>query len=103
MSVDSNEEEPLSPLAEIWMCPLIESEFISNGKKIWRCLHPGCKKEGEHFNEQNATKALSHVLELKGYSITACTGKIAHAKLNQYRELHKHRSFAKIDQKRKRK
>ena len=103
MSVNNNEEEPLSPLVEIWMCPLIEREVISNGKKVWRCIHPECKKEEEHFNGQNATKALSHVLGLKGYSITACTGKISQAKLNQYRELHERRSFAKIDQKRKRK
>ena len=103
MYVDNNIEGRLPPLEEIWLYPFIENKVLVDGKRVWRCLHPSCIKEGENFNGQNSTKALGHVLRLKGYSIAARTENISRAKLDHYRQLHERKSFSKIDQKRKRK
>ena len=99
MSVDNNKEGPLTPLVDIWMCPFIENEVLVDEKRVCRCLHPGCIKEGEKFNGKNATKALGRLLGLKGCSITACTGNISRAKLDQYRQLYERKSFSNIDSK----
>ena len=88
MSVDNNKEGPLPPLADIWLCLFIEDKVLVYGKRVCRCLYHGCIKEGENLNGGNSTKALGHVLGLKGCSITECTGNISQAKLDQYRQLH---------------
>ena len=103
MSVENNKEGPLPPLAEIWLCPFIENKVLVDGKRVWRCLHPGCIKEGDNFNGKNSTKSLGSVLGIKGYSIIACTGNISRANMDQYWQLHECKLFSKLDQKGKRK
>ena len=97
MSVEKNKEGTLPLLEDIWLCPFIENKVLVDGKRVWRCLHPGYIKEGENSNWQNPTNALGHVLGLKGYIITACTGNVSRAKLDKYRQLHERKSFSKIN------
>ena len=84
----------LPVLNNIWECPLInmsvreeDNGVHSNG---WTCGHCPMPARGPpHFHKHvNASKALAHVLKLKGQSVSACKGNIPYAKKVQYKALY---------------
>jgi hypothetical protein len=60
---------------------------VSNG---WTCGYCPMPARGPpHFHKHmNASKALAHVLRIKGRSISACKGNIPYAKKEQYKALY---------------
>ena len=84
----------LPPLSNIWECPQINmgSREGDNGSLIhgWTCNYCPMPARGppHFFKYLNATKALAHVLRIKGASVSACKGNIPFAKRVQYKALY---------------
>jgi len=84
----------LPPLSNIWECPQINmmSREGDNGLLIhgWTCNYCPMPARGppHFFKHLNATKALAHVLRIKGASVSACKGNIPFAKKMQYKALY---------------
>jgi len=85
---------PLPSLINIWECPQINmsSREGDDGSLIhgWTCNYCPMPARGpsHFFKHLNATKALAHVLRIKGASVSACKGNIPFAKRVQYKALY---------------
>ena len=84
----------LPPLNNIWECPQINmsSREGDNGSFFngWTCSYCPMPARGppHFFKHLNASKALAHVLKIKGKSVSACKGNIPFAKKVQYKALY---------------
>ena len=84
----------LPSLNNIWECPQINmsSREGDNGLLVhgWTCGHCPMPAQGpaNFFKHLNATKALAHVLRIKGASVSACKGNIPFPKRVQYKALY---------------
>jgi hypothetical protein len=92
-------DEQLPPLATIWECPMINRTSIdSDGKSIsgWTCgWCPSDDGNPQFFKSVNATKALCHVLNVRGQDIRLCRGDIPDKNVAQYRALYMTKLSAK--------
>ncbi|KAL3766558.1 hypothetical protein ACHAWU_007798, partial [Discostella pseudostelligera] len=79
-SSDSEAEAP-KPLTTIWDCPNVRK--INGG---WECGY--CPPASNFFKGENATKALYHVLKIKGHNVRPCDGCIPPQYANAYTDLH---------------
>ena len=73
----------LDPLGVIWDCSKIEKYIDPVLGKMWRCNHCRCNPIRSH----NATKALMHVLKIKGYNVSTCKALIPNHFLKRYKDL----------------
>lgn len=73
LSVVGEEEDPeLPPLTSIFHCSMIEESTNSqNGKICWLC-----KWCGKTFSPRHQSRALCHVLKIRGGDIAICIARI---------------------------
>ena len=97
--MEDDGDEKLPPLQSIWECPMINRSSIDiDGKSIsgWTCgWCPSDDGNPQFFKSVNATKALCHVLKVRGQDIRLCRGEIPDRNVAQYRSLYLSKLSAK--------
>ncbi len=79
-------EVAISSLKFIWDCPMIVRSTVDD-KKGWMCRW--CNKS---FTPEHATRAIKHVLKIKGGGVSICTAVIQEHFLQRYRQLYTQQS-----------
>ena len=87
-------EEVLPTISTVWECAYINYKDV-NGKEGWECQWCGLS-----FKPRHATRAMRHVLKMKGGDIAICKAVISARYRNRYQALYD-RQYARIDSKRK--
>jgi len=92
---EEGEEVCLPAISAVWECAYINCKDV-NGKEGWECQWCGLS-----FKPRHATRAMRHVLKLKGGGdIAICKAVISAKYRDQYQALYD-RQFARIESKRK--
>jgi hypothetical protein len=102
LSVVGEEEDPeLPPLTSIFHCSMIEESSTNTSKICWLC-----KWCGKTFSPRHQSRALCHVLKIRGGDIAICIARIPKFNEDRYRSLYdkskermasKKRSHTQID------
>jgi len=91
---EEGEEVCLPAISTVWECAYINYKDV-NGKEGWECQWCGLS-----FKPRHATRAMRHVLKMKGGDIAICKAVISARYRNRYQALYD-RQYARIDSKRK--
>ena len=91
---EEGEEVCLPAISTVWECAYINFKDV-NGKEGWECLWCGVS-----FKPRHATRAMRHVLKMKGGDIAICKAVIIARYRDRYQALYD-RQFTRIDSKRK--
>ena len=81
-------------ISAVWECAYINFKDV-NGKEGWECQWCGVS-----FKPRHATRAMRHVLKMKGGDIAICKAVISARYRDRYQALYD-RQFARVDTKRK--
>ena len=94
MRGEEGEEVCLPAISAVWECAYINFKDV-NGKEGWECQRCGLS-----FKPRHATRAMRHVLKLKGGDIAICKAVISVRYRDRYQALYD-RQFARVESKRK--
>jgi hypothetical protein len=93
---EEGEEVCLPAISTVWECAYINYKDV-NGKEGWECQWCGLS-----FKPRHATRAMRHVLKLKGGDMAICKAVISARYRDQYQALYLYdRQFTRVDSKRK--
>ena len=96
MRGEEGEEVCLPAISTVWECAYINYKDV-NGKEGWECQWCGLS-----FKPRHATRAMRHVLKLKGGDIAICKAVISARYQDRYRyQALYDRQFTRVDRKRK--